>query len=375
MLKAGDVAGAVVVVVRDGRVIHAKGYGYASLGDRRAFTPETMLRPGSITKLFTWIAVLQLVERGRLDLDRDVNAYLDFRIPPAFGKPITLRNLMTHTAGFEEVSKDLFVSDPSRLYPLGTYLKRRQPARNLPPGKVIAYSNYGSALAGYIVERASGEAWARYIEGHVTRPLGMLRTTVAQPLPAAFVPSMAMGYATSNASDQSRPECRDCSRPNSTRPAVAVPAPQPFELIEAAPAGAMSTSGADIARFMIAMLDPERADPILRPESMKAMEGHQFSVVPWRNGFTLGMFENDRNGLRIVGHGGDTLWFHSDLELIPAARTGVFISLNSAGNALDIRRELFRRFLDRNFPFQAAPVATASSAADNANREAGWSQT
>src|SRR3569833_98245 len=155
MLKAGDVAGAVVVVVRDGRVIHAKGYGYASLGDRRAFTPETMLRPGSITKLFTWIAVLQLVERGRLDLDRDVNAYLDFRIPPAFGKPITLRNLMTHTAGFEEVSKDLFVSDPSRLYPLGTYLKRRLPARIFPPGKVIAYSNYGSALAGYIVERAA----------------------------------------------------------------------------------------------------------------------------------------------------------------------------------------------------------------------------
>jgi CubicO group peptidase (beta-lactamase class C family) len=108
-LQRGGIPGAVVVVVKDGSVLFQKGYGYAEVKHRVPVDPErTLFRPGSISKLFTWTAVLQLVEQGKLDLDADINRYLDFRIPPAFGKPITLRDCMTHTPGFEEVGKISF---------------------------------------------------------------------------------------------------------------------------------------------------------------------------------------------------------------------------------------------------------------------------
>src|SRR5208337_1922957 len=114
--KREDIAGAVIAVVKDGQVIFAKGYGYSDMAKRTPVTADsTLFRPGSTSKLFTWTSVMQLVEQGKLDLNRDVNDYLDFKIPPAFGKPITLRNIMTHTAGFEEVVKDLFVADAQHM--------------------------------------------------------------------------------------------------------------------------------------------------------------------------------------------------------------------------------------------------------------------
>src|SRR5438132_4611467 len=114
-----DIAGAVIVVVRDGKIFFAKGYGYADVEKRKPVSPDnTLFRPGSISKLFTWTAVMQQVEQGKLDLDRDVNEYLDFKIPPAFGKPITLRNIMTHTPGFEDTAKELFVADAGKMRPL-----------------------------------------------------------------------------------------------------------------------------------------------------------------------------------------------------------------------------------------------------------------
>ena len=133
----------------------------------------TLFRPGSVSKLFTWTAVMQLVEQGKLDLDRDVNAYLDFKIPPAFGKPITLRNCMTHTAGFEEVGKNLFSDDSVHILSNETFVKEWTPERIYPPGQVPAYSNYATALAGYIVQRVSGEPFEDYIDHHIFEPLGM----------------------------------------------------------------------------------------------------------------------------------------------------------------------------------------------------------
>ena len=156
-LARNDMAGAVVAVVKDGAVLFMKGYGFADVAGRRAVDPERTLFPvASISKTFTATAVMQLVEQGRLDLDRDVNEYLDFAIPPAFGKPITLRHLLTHTAGFDDLQKGSSPADPKWYFPLGTYLKRRSPNRVYPPGTIPAYSNYGLGLAAYIVERTSG---------------------------------------------------------------------------------------------------------------------------------------------------------------------------------------------------------------------------
>ncbi len=136
-----NIAGAVVAIVKDGALVFAKGYGYADTAKKTQISPEmTLFRAGSISKLFTWTAVMQQVEQGKLDLDRDVNDYLDFKIPPAFDKPITLRDIMTHRTGFEETVKDLIVGSPEDLHPLSQYLQSHMPSRIFPPGMTPAYS-------------------------------------------------------------------------------------------------------------------------------------------------------------------------------------------------------------------------------------------
>ena len=152
-----DIAGGIVTVVKDGQILLCKGFGYSDSARRQTVVPDrTLFRPGSITKLFTAIAVMQMVEAGKIDLDRDINDYLDFKIPATFLQPITMRNLLTHTAGFDERLRNLFVSKREELRPLRDYLVAEMPDRLFSPGALPAYSNYGVALAGYLVERVSG---------------------------------------------------------------------------------------------------------------------------------------------------------------------------------------------------------------------------
>ena len=146
-LKRGDAAGAVVVVVKDGAILTQRGFGYADIDARKPIDPETTLfRQASVSKLFTWTAVMQMVEQGKIDLDRDVNAYLDFKIPLRDGKPITMRNLMTHTSGFDEVQRGIYSNDSRSIPPLGAFLKQSLPRRIFAPGTTPAYSNYATAL-------------------------------------------------------------------------------------------------------------------------------------------------------------------------------------------------------------------------------------
>ena len=122
-LERENIAGAAVLVVKDGAIFFAKGYGYSDVEKKTPVTVDaTLFRPGSISKLFTWTAVMQLVEQGKLDLDRDINEYLDFKIPAKFGKPITLRNIMTHTPGFEEQVKDLINEEGAPIATLKQHL-------------------------------------------------------------------------------------------------------------------------------------------------------------------------------------------------------------------------------------------------------------
>ncbi|MEQ8935945.1 MAG: serine hydrolase domain-containing protein [Amphiplicatus sp.] len=191
-LERGGIAGAVVVIVKDGEILTSKGYGYADLETKKPVDPAaTMFRPGSISKLFTWTAIMQLVEQGKVDLDADVNAYLDFEIPEAFGGPIKVRHLMTHTAGFEEAIKGIIIEDPEAMLPLDEYVKKALPARVYPAGEVPAYSNYATTLAGYIVARVSGQSFDDYIEQHIFAPIGMTRASFRQPLPADLEPLMS----------------------------------------------------------------------------------------------------------------------------------------------------------------------------------------
>ena len=346
-----DIAGAVVSVVKDGKPFFAKGYGYADVEKRILVSADaTLFRPGSISKLFNWTAVMQLVEEGKLDLDRDVNDYLDFKIPATFSKPITLRNIMTHTPGFEETIQELFVEDGSRLKPLDQYVKEHLPERIFPAGTTPAYSNYATTLAGYIVQRVSGEPWDSYIETHIFKPLGMSHCTVLQPLPENLKALMSNGYD------------------------VASEPAKPFEWVEAASAGSSSVTATDMQHFMIAHLqDAEyEGNRILRPDIARTMHLRQFSNLPDLNGMALGFYEETRNGHRIIGHAGDTQYFHSDLHLIQDAGVGFFISYNSAGKGETRAREaVWRAFLDRYFPYEPPSAAVQSSATVDAKAVAG----
>jgi CubicO group peptidase (beta-lactamase class C family) len=340
-LQRADIAGATVAVVKDGALLVAKGYGYADVETGKPVVADTTLfRPGSISKLFVWTAVMQLVEQGRLDLDKDVNAYLDFQIPATFPEPITLRHIMTHTPGFEEFLQDLFVEDASKLTPLGEYLPRHLPRRMFRPGTVPAYSNYATTLAGYIVQRTSGQPFEAYVEDHIFKPLAMTRTTFRQPLPAGWEDAMSSGYTL--ASDE----------------------PKPFEVVGAFPAGSVSTTATDIARFMLAHLGEGATGDarILKPETVRTMHARQFGMSPEMNAMALGFYEESRNGLRIIGHAGDTQSFHSDLHLIGERGVGFYISFNSGGR-FDVlpRSTIWRKFLDRYFPYQRPETKAVTS--------------
>ncbi len=345
-IERADIAGAVVAVVKDGRVVLQKGYGYANVASKRRASPDsTLFRPGSISKLFVWTSVMQLVEQGKLDLDHDVNDYLDFKVPAG----ITLRHIMTHTSGFEETVRELFVPSENEMGTLKAYLVGHLPQQIFQPGKVPAYSNYATSLAGYIVERVSGEPFVDYATNHIMKPLGMERTTFAQPLPGALKSLMSSGYS------------------------VASQPAKGFEFVKAYPAGSVSTTAADMTRFMMAHLNNGQLGDarILKPETVEQMHTRQASPYPAMHAMALGFYEESRNGHRIIGHGGDTAWFHSNLSLILDANTGLFISQNSVGKEADLRGLVFRKFMNRYFPFVPSRFEPLTSGKQDASAVAG----
>jgi CubicO group peptidase (beta-lactamase class C family) len=349
-LKQNDVAGATISIVKDGKLIFARGYGFADVEKKKPVSPqETLFRPGSISKLFTWTSVMQLYEQGKLDLDRDVNTYLDFKIPDAFGKPITLKNIMTHTPGLEEQIKDLFAAGTTAPK-LGDYLKAHMPKRIFPPGTVPAYSNYATALAGYIVERVSGRPFNEYVDENIFKPLAMTHSTFAQPLPANLTSNMSGGYQLG--SDPAKP----------------------FEIIAPAPAGSLSSSATDMAQFMIAHLqDGQLGDAkILKPETARLMHSRLFALDDAANAMCYGFYEESQNNHRIIGHGGDTVYFHSDLHLVLDAGLGFFVSYNSAGRGqASLRSLLWDAFVERYYPFSPESKAAPSNAKDEINAASG----
>jgi CubicO group peptidase (beta-lactamase class C family) len=351
-LASADVAGAVVVIVKDGAIVTERGFGYADVAAIRKVDPHnTLFRPGSTSKLFTWTAVMQLVEAGKIDLDRDINTYLDFKIPTYEGQPLTMRQIMTHTSGFEEALNGLLVN-ADRVPSLQTFVQHWTPARIFPPGTTPAYSNYATALAGYIVQRVSGEPFDAYIEHHIFQPLGMAHSTFDQPLPPNLAAEMSKGY-------------RVASQP-----------PHPFEMIAGAPAGSLTTSADDIARFMLAHLDIDR-ELLMKAATAREMHDTALTVIPPLNRMELGFYEQNLNGHRIIGHGGDTLWFHSYLWLLLDQKVGLFYSQNSAGRgaaSLVIREKLIESFVDRYFPASAASPASFQPRPSDAAAMAGTYQ-
>jgi CubicO group peptidase (beta-lactamase class C family) len=334
-LERSDVAGATVLVMKDGKELLRKGYGFADVPKKKPVDPETtMFRLASISKLFTWISVMQLVEQGKLDLDADVNTYLDFQIAPAFGKPVTLRNLMTHTGGFEEEVRDILLTDPKKAIPLRQYLIENQPHRIFPPGEVPAYSNYGVGLGGYVVQRASGMPFEQYVSEHIFQPLGMKHSSFNQPLAEGLSPFASDGY-----------------RSDTEKPAVG------FEIFSPAPAGGVSSTASDMGRFAQALLNGGELEGhrILKPETLQAMWTKQFVASPVLPPIGMGFYQTWRNGLHFIGHDGDLIAFHSMFLVEPKENLALFISYNSAGSASKTRGEIVTSFADRYYPASQKP--------------------
>ena len=348
-LKITGTPGVTISIVKDGQVLLEKGYGYADLAKLKPVDARTTLfRPGSVSKLFTWTAVMQQVEAGKIDLDADVNKYLDFQIPAYEGKPITMRNIMTHRTGFEEVVKDLITFNGDGPTDEQT-VKKYIPPRIYPPGTVVGYSNYATSLAGYIVQRVSGEPFMDYLDRHIFKPLGMANSTFRQPLPEAMRANMSVGY-------------KDSDTPGDG-----------FEQISMPAAGSLSSTADDMAKFMIAHLNDGAG--LLKPETAKQM--HEFVVksFPDLNGNALGFYEQSYNGRRAIAHGGDTVYFHSELLLFPAEKVGFYMSVNAGGRGgMGARMRYFvvPEFVDRYLAGnEAVTPVDAATAKEHAKMIAG----
>lgn len=358
-LKDQHIAGATVAVVKDGELFFAKGYGFADVEKQSPVNPETtVFLIGSAAKLFTWTAVMQLYEQGRVDLDTDINQYLDFRIPATFPEPITLKHLMTHTPGFEETPFGIGAATPEALIPNGAWLARNIPVRRWPPGQVPMYSNYGAGLAGYIVERVSGMPYEAYIEQYILSPLGMTHSTLRQPTPPELAAEQARGYNYINGSFQ----------------------PQGVEYINVVPAGGLQSSATDMARFMIAHLENGRYCPadcadgevrILNEDTARQMQSRLWAIDERMNGMAYGFFEFNQNNTRVIGHSGDTTNFHSLLALLPEQNTGLFVSYNSLSSS-GAPQALLTAFMDHYYPVQAdGPSRPLPDYAERAGRFTG----
>ena len=339
-----NIAGATLCIIKDGGIIIKKGYGYSNYSERTLVNPdETLFRIGSVSKLFVWLAVMQQVERGNLDLNRDINDYLvDFKIPNTFEGPITLTHLMSHTPGFEDKLIKLFTLDPNEIKPLSEILKNEIPARIRPAGLHASYSNHGTAIAAHIVEIVSGMSWDDYVEKNIIFPLGLKSTTFRQPLPESLAPFMSHGY----------------------KYVAGEMVEKPFEIIPLSPAGAATTNASDMAVFMQMILNRgsyngvEILDTATFNLMMKPVMFHAEGVNPCRFGF----MDVSHKGVKIIGHGGDTFWFHSLIALIPDQDLGLFLSFNTDGGGgtyVEVFDKLFDQFLVENFePLPAIKLAT-----------------
>jgi CubicO group peptidase (beta-lactamase class C family) len=350
-LRHEHVAGATVAMVKNGELAFARGYGYADLENREpVVADETLFYPGSAGKLFTWTAVMQLVEEGKLDLDADVETYLDFEIPDTYPEPITLAHLMTHTAGFEEEFSAQLAEDEEDVLPLREFLVRHMPERVYPPGEYYAYSNYGTALAGYVVERVSGKPYEQYVTDHILRPLGMERSAAVQPLPGRLAADLSKGYHYSNGS-------YDASD---------------FEWISNSPSAPVHATSTDMAAFMLAHLQNGEygAARILEEETALEMHSRQFTHEPRLPGTAYGFVNSQANGRRLLLHDGESARFSTLVALLPGEDTGLFVSYNTPFEPF----ETLSAFMDRFYP-PRGETSSSGSRVDFAGRTDRWSGT
>jgi CubicO group peptidase (beta-lactamase class C family) len=333
-MRADKIAGVSVAIVDRAGVVMTRGYGAAAFEPYRKVDADTLFRVGSISKTPVWIAIMQLVEGGKLSLDDPINDHLppELRVPDeGFQKPILVRHLMTHTAGFEDSIEGLFVHDPTKLLPLDQSLVVHRVHRVREPGTLAVYSNYGAALAGALVANVAGEPWQDYAERRVLRPLGMASATYREPYPETVATALGLPAP--------MPLETLAKTTNGFSWSAGAYRSQAFEYVSNdAPAGAMSASANDMAAYMQALLDPERMAKagVLNTETGLALREPLFANTPELGARLHGFFDlSATRGRRGFGHGGALVFQKSTMEVYPDEGVAIFISVNTPnGGAL-----------------------------------------
>lgn len=346
------IPGAGFIFVQNGKVVWSRGYGVADLARGGGVSPEsTVWRIGSISKVVTATAVMQLVDRGKVDLDAPVSRYVKrVTIPSTYPEPVTVRHLLTHTAGFDEIRPGTQAETKEGVLPLDRFLDGKL-VRVRPPGKTIAYSTYGITLAGLLVEEVSGLPFEAYLRQNIWEPLGMTRSSI--DVPAALQGNVAVGYEAEG-------------------DAIV---PQPWEWYHTTPASSVNGTLADMARFMIAHLEGGAVNGkrILSQKSASEMKRRQISMHPSVPGYCLGFGEDFVGKQRVVEHGGNMAGFSTLMVLIPEARAGFFVVNQFEGSGLrdQLKGALLERFFPASRERRAVPSPLPSVAKVNAPRFAG----
>ncbi len=324
-LERYRIPGATVAVVKDGVVWLAKGYGVSALSSRKPVDAETTLfSVASVSKVFAATAVVMLSERGVVRMDENVNRYLGrFQIPSDPRGPITLAHLLTHTAGFDDHAIGVYSPLEGPPVSLSAYLASHMPQRIHAPGEIIGYSNYGISLAGEVVEEVAKVPYTSFLQENVFSPLAMKHSVYGVPSKEF---DLAVGYA--------------------LRDAGPTPSDPVYLRNILVPAASLNTTGADMARFMLAQLG---AGPrILSDASLEEMHRRRYSLHPDVAGVTYGFHEHFQNRHRAVMHDGDWEGFVSRLFLIPEEKLGLFFVFNASSRPA--RDSLLEAFLDHYYP-------------------------
>ena len=368
-MQEWHVPGAVVLVVQGSEIVFTKGYGYADLDKHVPVTPDTtVFHVHSLSKLFTATAVMQLVEQRKLDLDRDVNLYLTrLQISDPYSQPVTVRHLLTHTAGFDSDQREIggWARSNADWLPLDAYLAKRAPSPMWRPGERFLYTNAAYDLLGLIVQDVSGVPFAEYMAEHVLQPLDMERSTFEQP--PRLTSDLALTYHYADGQQ------------------TVVPDGQLLNV----PAAGLSATAADMAHFMIAHLQNGRyADKqILQASTLRDMHQSHFTYESDQPGtaygFRLAFSPRTRNGARDPPPAGTPVLWHggggpraptSQLQLEPQDGFGLFIAFNS--DEFRFLDQVLAEFTDRVEPSvpdssEATPRQTITASNSDIGRFAG----
>ena len=321
------------VLVQNGQILYQRGYGFADVERRRRVDPFTTIwRIGSISKVFTTTATVQLADRGRFRLTDDVNQYLTrFKVASTFSEPVRFWHLLTHTAGFDEIRPGTRADTEQELLSLGDFLAPRL-VRLRPPGQIISYSTYGISLAGYLIEQTSGVDFETYLRRNLWTPLGMTRTNIA--VPAKLKDDLAKGYEWENGVNRQAN----------------------WEWYHSTPASSINSTAVDMAQFIIALLQRGKYDNarILSESAARDLLRQHFTMHPQLAGFAYGFQEAFTNGEHIFEHGGNVEGFAAQLVLLPDRGIGFFVA--SQHEPAQLKDVVEKALLDHYFPDQRPRV-------------------